>query len=62
MTETQQKELMEQVLLMYEEFASDGTHTDYFAQLLNGLFDIAKDIAPDDMHRAFGQGMNWSRR
>lgn len=55
MTEQQQTELMDQIARMYEQFAGPY-HPERAAILLNGLFDIAKEIDFDKMHGAFWSG------
>ena len=56
MTKKQQAEIMDQIAAIYEEWVAHTLNTDYGSRLINGLFNIAKEIDETRMSNAFRRG------
>lgn len=52
----QKRQLLKQIAAMYEAWACDGLGSESFSRLLNGLFNIARDIDDETMAAAFKRG------
>ena len=56
MTEKQQTELMDQIKAIYKSWACYSMNNDRTIRLINGLFNMAKEIDPKGMRDAFVKG------